>query len=157
LDLGIEGDLDDTFSLAPQRSGALDGLLPLIELYPESVQNRLSVRKPKDANSAIWLHPGESIFDRLSQLVVCCYSLDALRGAVFVDPTAQQPYLFHIALVSVVAGTEACPTYNQHGTGGIEGGAGVPVPAISLNVGLLALHSTRTAPSKNALSSTCCC
>lgn len=104
LNLAIDGDLDDTFVLSPQRPGALDALLPFIELYPESIQNRLSVRKPADADAAIWLHPGESIFDCLSRLVVGRYSGDALRGAVFVDPTAQQPYLFHLALVSVDRG-----------------------------------------------------
>ena len=26
----------------------------------------------------------------------------ALRGAVFIDPSAEKPYLFHLALVSVV-------------------------------------------------------
>lgn len=101
LDLAIEGDLDKTFSLAPQRSGAMDSLLPLMEQYPESVQNRMTVRRPADARAAIWLHPGEPTFDSLSTLVVGRHAVAALRGAVFVDPTTAHPYLFHLALVSV--------------------------------------------------------
>lgn len=116
LNLGVEGDLDDTFVLSPQRPGALDALLPFIELYPESIQNRLSVRKPTDADAAIWLHPGEAIFDCLSRLVVGRYSGDALRGAVFVDPTAQQPYLFHLALVSVERQPDSSAATDVEGT-----------------------------------------
>src|SRR5690606_15417292 len=52
----------------------------------------------------------------LSRLVVGRYSGDALRGAVFVDPTAQQPYLFHLALVSVERQPESPVATDVEGT-----------------------------------------
>ena len=66
LDLGIEGDLDETFALKPLRPGALDFLWNLLETYPPARRQRLTVHKPKDADEALFLHPGEPVFDRLA-------------------------------------------------------------------------------------------
>ena len=54
----------------------------------------------------MWLHPGEPVFDRISASVIDRYGRDGLKGAVFVDPYASEPYLFHIALVSVESGSD---------------------------------------------------
>ena len=101
LDVRIEGDLEGTFALAPCRPGAADALLPALEAYPEAARNRLTVYKPANRDDAIWLHPGEPVFDGLSATIVGRFGDDALRGAVFVDPYASEAYLFHVALVSV--------------------------------------------------------
>ena len=101
LDVRIEGDLEGTFTLAPCRPGAADALLPALEAYPEAARNRLTVYKPANRDDAIWLHPGEPVFDGLSAAIVGRFGDDALRGAVFVDPYASEAYLFHVALVSV--------------------------------------------------------
>jgi hypothetical protein len=50
----------------------------------------------------IWLHPGEPVFERFRDLVRDRLGDASARGAVFVDPTAQKPYLFHLALLSIV-------------------------------------------------------
>ena len=102
LGIRIEGTLDGAFALAPTRPRALDPLLPALELYPEEARGRLAIHKPDSRQAAIWLHPGEPVFDRLSAAVLERFGDDALRGAAFVDPAADAPYLFHLALATVV-------------------------------------------------------
>ncbi len=106
LDLRIEGDLETTFTLAPLRSRAIDSLLTVFEAYPREARGRLTVYRPKDRKEAVWLHPGEPVFDRISASIIDRYGRDGLKGAVFVDPYASEPYLFHIALVSVESGSD---------------------------------------------------
>ena len=101
LDLRIEGDLESTFALASNRPGAADPLWPALELYPERARERLTVYKPANRESTVWLHPGEPVFDCLSAAVPNRFGRDGLRGAVFIDPYAAEAYLFHIARVSV--------------------------------------------------------
>ena len=101
LELRIEGNPEATFSLAPERPGALDPLLPVLEMYPESARGRLTVSKPRNDEETIWMHPGEPLFDRISSLILSRFAHEGLKGAVFIDPHAAEPYLFHIALVSV--------------------------------------------------------
>ena len=44
---------------------------------------------------------GEAVFDSLSASVVSRFGNEGLKGAVFIDPYATRPYVFHMALVSV--------------------------------------------------------
>ena len=101
LDLRMEGDLDTTFRLVPTRPRALDPLLPALEKYPEESRDRLTVYRANHDGGSVWVHPGEPMFDRLSALVVARFGLEGLKGSVFIDPYAVEPYLFHIALVTV--------------------------------------------------------
>ena len=101
LDLKIEGDLDSTFRLIPTERRALDPLLPVLESRQQGERGRLTVYRPDRAADAVWMHPGEEVFDRLSASVVGRYGEEGLRGSVFIDPYATHPYLFHIALASV--------------------------------------------------------
>ena len=101
LDLRIEGNLDATFTLSPLRPRAIDPLLTVFENYPEAARDRMTVYRPDERRDVVWLHPGEPVFDRIAAAVVDHYGTDGLRGAVFVDPDAAEPYLFHIALVTV--------------------------------------------------------
>lgn len=102
VDISVEGDLDGVFSLRAKRPFALDHLLSLMDAYPPEMRNRFSVKKPKVADHAVFFHPGEPVFDRLSAWVMGRFERDALRGGVFVDAHAQEPYAFHLALVTVV-------------------------------------------------------
>ena len=97
LNLGIRGDLDDRFALTPRRCGALDPLLPALDAYPAEEREWLTVRRPRDDDPGIWLHPGEPLFDALCSEIRSRYREDALRGAIFVDSMAQEPYLLHLA------------------------------------------------------------
>ena len=101
LEFAIDGDLDGIFSLRPLKAGALDSLWPTLETYPIEQQNRLTIHKPEIENT-IFLHPGEPFFDRLRDYVCARFSPQAESGGVFVDPSAKEPYLFHLALVEVI-------------------------------------------------------
>ena len=102
LDLRIEGDLEATFSLAPRRPGAADAMLPALETYAQPARNRLTVYKPANREQVAWLHPGEPVFDSIQALILGRFGDHALRGAVFFDPHATDPYLFHLAVVTVI-------------------------------------------------------
>ena len=109
LDLCIEGDLGATFALVPARPRAADALLPALEVYSEEVRERLTVYKPADRESAVWMHPGEPVFDGLSAAILSRFGRDGLKGAVFTDPYATEAYLFHIALISVEQHSQDTP------------------------------------------------
>jgi SNF2 family DNA or RNA helicase len=101
INIQIEGDLDGVFSFKAGHSGALDFLWPAIETYPEQQQNLFTVRKTQENGNAVFLHPGEILFDTLGDYVCKRYGNDALKGGIFIDPMAKSPYFFHLALVKV--------------------------------------------------------
>ncbi|MBV8676305.1 MAG: DEAD/DEAH box helicase, partial [Planctomycetaceae bacterium] len=101
LGLVVVGDLDETFTFKMKKPGALDFLSNLLETYPPARRQRLTVRKPKDTAEVLFLHPGEPLFDRLRVHVCERFADAARRGGVFVDPSAKEPYLFHLATISV--------------------------------------------------------
>ena len=101
LNLRIEGDLEKTFMLAPDQPRATDPLLSALESYPEKARARLTIYKPKSREDTVWVHPGEPVFECISRLILKRFGRDGLRGSVFFDPYATEPYLFHIAAVSV--------------------------------------------------------
>ena len=107
LDLRIEGDLGEKFTLLPNHPRAADSLLPALEKYPEKARNRLTVYKPASREDAIWMHPGEPVFDSLSASLLSRFGREGLKGAVFIDPYASEAYLFHIALVRVEQESQA--------------------------------------------------
>ena len=102
LELTVEGNLEAVFNLAPERARGMDAVLGALEAYPEEMQGRFTVSRPQEDGTAIWLHPGEPVFDRLCAALLSRYGNEALRGAIFIDPQADSPYLFHLAHVSVV-------------------------------------------------------
>lgn len=97
----IEGNLEGIFSFRSGKPGALDPLWSTMETYSMAQVNRLTVHTPETADPAIWLHPGEPLFDRLQDHICTKLAREALKGGIFVDPTATSPYLFHLALVTV--------------------------------------------------------
>ena len=177
LGIGLQGDLDGVFSLVPATAGALDPLLPALEGYPPEVRRRLRIRRPDAGEACIWLHPGEPVFDALCRRVIDRFSHDARRGAIFIDPRAEEPALWHLAAASVEddpSGTAAlpgepagpAPTFtasSRAAAGGLPGGptepAGPTHPAFrrSLESRLIALRQgggveeTLAEPSPDAL------
>jgi len=109
LGLRIEGDLDGVFSFAEARPRALEPFWPILEDYPPETRNRFVLHNPGDSTAAVFLHPGESFFDALREAVLSRFSADALRGAVFIDPTAEAPYFFHLGLLRIVRGADQEP------------------------------------------------
>ena len=101
IDLRVEGDPDGVFRFAQARRRGLDPVLEALEIYPDD-PGRFTVYRPDDRSNIVWLHPGEPVFDRLCATLLARHEDEARRGAFFVDPHAREPYLFHLARVSVV-------------------------------------------------------
>jgi hypothetical protein len=101
LELRVDGDLDGTFALSPKRRGVLNPLWEVLEGYPADARGHLTVYRPK-ADDAVFVHPGEPVFERLRELVLDRFGPDALRGAAFVDPTVTEPYVVFVAELSLI-------------------------------------------------------
>ena len=106
IGIDLVGDLGGQFFLRPRKRGVLEPLLPLLDTYPESARNRFTVYRPDDKRDAIFLHPGEPVFEHLSALAIEHARHAALRGAIFTDVSATAPYLLHVARVTVVRGVD---------------------------------------------------
>jgi hypothetical protein len=102
IDLAIDGDPGNGFMLRPLTPRAADALWRCLETYPESQRGCLSFLPPQGPHDGIWLHPGEPLFEAFRRLVTDRLGSPAKQGAIFTDPTADKPYLFHLAFVSVV-------------------------------------------------------
>ncbi len=98
----VEGDLGGFFNFRSAQKGAIDPLLSALDTYPSSQSKRLSILRPDDRQYCVWMHPGEPVFESFREVVRQKLGKAALHGAVFVDPTAEKPYLFHLARVSVI-------------------------------------------------------
>lgn len=107
--VGMEmvGDPGGCFSLRSLDRAAADPLLHALESYPARERGCLSFVRPAEPSSGVWIHPGEGVFEAFRAIVKDRLNSDARRGAVFVDPAADKPYLFHLALVSVAREAEA--------------------------------------------------
>jgi SNF2 family DNA or RNA helicase len=102
----LVGDLGGQFFLRPRKRGVLESMLPLLDAYPESARNRFTVYRPDDKRDAIFLHPGEPVFEHLSALAIEHARHAALRGAIYTDVSATAPYLLHVARITVVRGVD---------------------------------------------------
>ena len=102
VDIGIEGDLQGCFAFRPLKPGGLDWLLPSLERYAPEIRETCTLYHPNSDQQVIFLHPGEPVFDRYRAYICDRFAEDALRGAVFIDPTIQQPYFFHFVQITVV-------------------------------------------------------
>lgn len=107
----IDGDMDHCFSLRATSKGAADPLLRSLEMYSPHQRECLTVVRPDSHESAAWVHPGEPVFERFRSLISDRLGEQAAKGAVFVDPTATKPYLFHVGLVHVIR--EADPDVHE--------------------------------------------
>jgi superfamily II DNA or RNA helicase len=100
--IGIEGDMEETFSVRPMKPGAMDPLWPVLEQYPANRTTQLTLFRPENGNHAIWLHPGEPFFERFREHVCSTLRQNALKGGVFIDPTADGAYLVHVGQITIV-------------------------------------------------------
>ncbi len=104
LGIGISGDPGNVFALDPCPENVRRAMVG----YPDEIQNRMTFAKelalPKDALAphAIYLHPGEPVFEAVNTLLLGRYGDAAERGATFLDPAATIPYIFYLAKVPVV-------------------------------------------------------
>jgi superfamily II DNA or RNA helicase/DNA-binding XRE family transcriptional regulator len=102
--IGVEltGDPGDCFGFRSADGAGAEPLLHVLDTYPERQRDCLSFIRPADKDAGVWVHPGEPLFEAFRSIVGERLATEALRGAVFIDPSAEKSYLFHLALVSVV-------------------------------------------------------
>jgi hypothetical protein len=101
--IGVKGDIEGLFSLEPVPPSVRRALAA----YPESVQDKLTFdrERAKPALSrepqAIYLHPGEPVFEAVMSLFLGDFDQDGLRGGLFYDPDSAEPYIFYLARMLV--------------------------------------------------------
>ena len=105
--IDIVGDPGGCFSLRSAGGSGIDPLLQVLETYPAKQRASLFFVRPKDHHAGVWIHPGEPVFEAFRAVVTDRLGDQARRGAVFVDPATEKPYLFHLALVSIVREADA--------------------------------------------------
>lgn len=93
LGLRVEGDLDGYFRLLGDEDSD--------SLHAAFARRSLTLNRPGQANGHVFLRPGEPLFERLRSAFCDRFEEQARQGAVFVDPSASQPYLFHLARLTV--------------------------------------------------------
>jgi SNF2 family DNA or RNA helicase len=111
--LGVEltGDSGGCFGLRSADGAGADPLLQVLDSYPSRQRLCLSFVRPTEPKDGVWVHPGEPLFEAFRGLATERLGPQALRGAVFIDPAAEKPYLFHLGLVSVAR--EADPELDE--------------------------------------------
>jgi len=101
---GLRGDLEGVFYLDPCPPGVARAL----SSYPQEVRQKLTFDRQRAMPDlardpqAIYLHPGEPVFEAVMDLFMGQYDHEGMRGAIFFDPEAGEPYLFYLARVLVL-------------------------------------------------------
>ena len=103
----IEGDIETTFKLKP----CPDFVKDVIEKYPGeqgqlTFSRELALPDASDKPAAIFVHPGESIFDTIRTQFLQKYNTEGDRGAVYFDPQTDESYLFYLVRVPIVRKTD---------------------------------------------------
>ena len=100
----IDGEVEGIFKLS--RCPPL--VQSAIEKYSSHLQERLTFSRELalptrlDQPEAIYLHPGETVFDSILNLFLVECGDEGNRGAVYFDSQTDEPYLFYLAKVPVV-------------------------------------------------------
>ena len=107
----INGDIEAIFKLSrcpTSVQNAIDG-------YPSQLRDRLTFSRElalpvgSEKPEAIFLHPGEPIFDAIRSRFLEKFNAEGERGAVYFDPQTDVPYLFYLARIPVVRQTDDKP------------------------------------------------
>ncbi len=103
----IEGDIETTFKLKPcpdfvedvfeKHHGQQDHL---------TFSRELALPTGFEKPAAIFVHPGESIFDTIRTQFLEKYNAQGDRGAVYFDPQTDESYLFYLVRVPIVRKTD---------------------------------------------------
>jgi hypothetical protein len=105
FELDVDGDVQAGFRFVERKPFALERLRSALDMH-HGTATVFSIRRPPFGSEAVFLRPGEAVFDLLLALVLERCEPDALRGAIFVDPQATKPYLLHVARINVARGRE---------------------------------------------------
>ena len=103
----IEGDIETTFKLKP----CPDFVEDVIEKYHGeqgqlTFSRELALPTGSEKPAAIFVHPGEPIFDVIRTRFLDKYNAEGDRGAVYFDPQTDESYLFYLVRVPIVRKTD---------------------------------------------------
>lgn len=107
----INGDVETVFKLSrcpTSVQNAIDG-------YASPLRDRLTFSRElalpagSEKPEAIFLHPGEPIFDTIRSRFLEKFNTEGKRGAIYFDPQADEPYLFYLARIPVIRQTNDKP------------------------------------------------
>ena len=107
----INGDIEAIFKLSRCPVSVQNA----IDEYPPNLRNRLTFSRElalptgSEKPKAIFLHPGEPIFDAIRASFLERFNAEGERGAVYFDPQADEPYLFYLARIPVIQQTNDKP------------------------------------------------
>ncbi len=107
--VGIRGDIGGIFSLAP----CPESVRRALETYSPAIQHQLTFERDLAAPGwgsepkAIYLYPGEPVFEAVMDLFLGQYEPEGTRGAVYLDPDVAEPYLFYLGKVSLLRAPES--------------------------------------------------
>ncbi len=106
LEMRVEGDLNGLFRLVKEDIAETPDCLRRVMERFSLAEGRLSLSRPANRDTVLFVHPGEPVFDVLALELHRRYGDQALRGAIFVDAQANAPYVLHVAEVRVVRQAE---------------------------------------------------
>jgi len=102
MGIRIRGDINGQFYF--------EGLpLPLATALGEALEGThlpIVITRPNTEDEVLFLRPGEQFFDFYRQYFCNRVEAQAIRGASFTDPYATEPYLFHLAIVTTIRGSD---------------------------------------------------
>ena len=103
----IEGDIETTFNLKPRPDFVQD----VIKKYSGeqgqlTFSRELALPTGSEKPAAIFVHPGEPIFDAIRTRFLEKSKAEGDLGAVYFDPQTDEPYLFYLVRVPIVQKTE---------------------------------------------------
>ena len=107
----IDGNIETTFKLS--RCPA--SIQNVIDEYPPQLRDRLTFSRElalparSEKLEAVFMHPGEPIFDAIRTRFLEKFNAEGERGAVYFDPQADEPYLFYLVRVPVIQQTDDKP------------------------------------------------
>ena len=107
----LRGDIERIFWLDPCPIGVQQAL----HKYPEPVRQRLTFERElampdlTRAPPAIYVHPGEPLFEAVTGLFLGRYDHQGMRGAVFFDSQAGRPYIFYLAKIVILSDPDPDP------------------------------------------------
>jgi len=105
----VRGNIEDIFSLDP----CPEGVRRALETYPLAIRDKLTFERELatpgwgSEPKAIYLYPGEPVFETVMDLFLGRYEPEATRGAVYLDAESEEPYLFYLGRVSLLRGPES--------------------------------------------------
>ena len=111
----IDGTVENIFKLTAVGGISNPDVQKAIDGYPPQLRDRLTFSRelalPTESEKpkAIFLHPGEPIFDAVRSHFLEKFNAEGERGAVYFDPHTDEPYLFYLAKVPLLRKTDNAP------------------------------------------------